>query len=894
MPLRRSGCRCGTEHVFDTGRVRELEVLGRRVSPSSLAGEHLLPLHPAAGPLTPRGGLQRGSVVAVHGPGPPRWRWVWWPVPSAAGSWVVGVGHARSSGSSPRPSWASTSSGWCWWTRRPGRQWATVVAALAEAFDVVLVRPTTRCGRATPAGSSPGSGSGAGCSCSSPAGAGAWPDAPDLTFTAVRPRVARAWRPRPRAPAGSASRLVQVAVDGRRAAARGRSATLWLPGPDGELAPRPALTRPFRDLGTPMLVQRVGEPAARSCWSRSDEPSGQQRDPGGVVPRLAGGGGRGGRSTSRPWWCTPTGWWPARRRPGPRGWSAGLRRREAQGRCPEAVLLADDPARDARAFEPVVGGLEALTPRVEVTRPGTCAFATRGPSRYYGGDDALADRVGRGARRRAPGPPRRSGSASPTGCSPPPRGPAAAPGAAAWSSRRAAAPPSSPPGRSRPLVEATIAEVAGLPRPHRRARRRAPPARAAHPRRGWPPCRPADVLARFGTDGRAAHRLARGLDARPLAARRPAPDLAVTAELDPPVERVDTAAFVAVGPGRRAARSAWAAGAWPAPASAIEAETEHGEAARAAAGATRAASARRPWPSGCAGSSTAGSSGSAATGPPPASPACSSTPTRWCAARGRQLGFWGGETRLDERAARALARVAGPARPRGRPGARAAGRAGPGRAGGAGAGARRSTWSTGRPARARPGWVTEPWPGRLPGRRRRRWSTPTRRRSTLARRGRAGRSGSAAGAASRAAPVRGGRRRPAARWRPGPGRGRPTSAGGTRPPTAAGPASRWSRGRHRPPPRPRGRPLAPRGHLRLMHGEGPAGPSPSHVIAARGRRCRTPRWCPRRPESGAADMKTTTRPSSETSGVAEWPRLCPPSERTDTRRTSEPSRRATK
>ena len=56
---------------------------------------------------------------------------------------------------------------------------------------------------------------------------------------------------------------------------------------------------------------------------------------------------------------------------------------------------------------------------------------------------------------------------------------------------------------------------------------------------------PTDVLGRFGDTGILLHRLARGLD-RPLATRRPAPELAVTAELDPPVERVDLLAFRAV------------------------------------------------------------------------------------------------------------------------------------------------------------------------------------------------------------------------------------------------------------------------------------------------------------------------------------------------------------
>src|ERR687892_52214 len=68
----------------------------------------------------------------------------------------------------------------------------------------------------------------------------------------------------------------------------------------------------------------------------------------------------------------------------------GLRRREAQGRCPELELLAHDPARDARAFEPVLVAVEELTPWVEVLRPGACAFPARGAARYHGGEPALA------------------------------------------------------------------------------------------------------------------------------------------------------------------------------------------------------------------------------------------------------------------------------------------------------------------------------------------------------------------------------------------------------------------------------------------------------------------------------------------------------------------------
>src|SRR4051812_26080038 len=43
----------------------------------------------------------------------------------------------------------------------------------------------------------------------------------------------------------------------------------------------------------------------------------------------------------------------------------GLRRREAQRRCPQVTVVDHDPAGDARAFEPLAGALDAITPGVE-------------------------------------------------------------------------------------------------------------------------------------------------------------------------------------------------------------------------------------------------------------------------------------------------------------------------------------------------------------------------------------------------------------------------------------------------------------------------------------------------------------------------------------------------
>jgi protein ImuB len=387
----------------------------------------------------------------------------------------------------------------------------------------------------------------------------------------------------------------------------------------------------------------------------------------------------------------------------------GLRRREAQGRCPQAELLAADPARDARAFEPAIAALDVLCPRVEITRPGSCALATRGPSRYHGGDEALAERVGAVL----------SGALG--GVAQVHVGVADGMLAATGAARRATpdTPVVVPAGASAAflapwpvttLVEAAVAEVAGLPEDRTaeivdvlgRLGLRTFGALAGVPA--------GDVLARFGTEGAVLRRLARGLDARPLAARHPAPDLVVTVELDPPVERVDTAAFVAVGLagelhqklGRRGLACTRVV---------VAAETEHGETLErcwrhegtlgAAAVAERVRWQLDGW-----------LSGSAATRPTAGITRLVLRPEEVVAARGRQLGFWGGETLLDERAARALARVAGLL------GAEAV--RVPERQGGRGPGEQLTMVPSmavdlveGRPA-ARPGWVSEPWPGRLP------------------------------------------------------------------------------------------------------------------------------------------------------------------------------------
>lgn len=58
--------------------------------------------------------------------------------------------------------------------------------------------------------------------------------------------------------------------------------------------------------------------------------------------------------------------------------------------CP-TLLEEGERGREARAFRRVVEALATFAARVDPVRPGVCAVPTRGPSRYFGGDAALAE-----------------------------------------------------------------------------------------------------------------------------------------------------------------------------------------------------------------------------------------------------------------------------------------------------------------------------------------------------------------------------------------------------------------------------------------------------------------------------------------------------------------------
>src|SRR5579875_1679454 len=243
------------------------------------------------------------------------------------------------------------------------------------------------------------------------------------------------------------------------------------------------------------------------------------------------------------------------------GVGPGLRKREAEERCPGLVLVGGDPARDARAWEPVVAAVEGLAVGVEVCAAGKLCLPARGPSRYFGGDAAAARRV-KAAAETAAGQP---------GCAVGVADGRLAATLAALSAQEAVV---VPPGGSREWLAPwpvsalgagfeelagllvrlgirTLGDLAALPGP--------------------------SVLARFGPSGEEARRLARGEDPLSHRPRRPPPDLACSASFDPPAERIEAAAFVAKALAGEMLDRLAAAG-LTAGAVSIEASTEHGEA----------------------------------------------------------------------------------------------------------------------------------------------------------------------------------------------------------------------------------------------------------------------------------------------------------------------------
>jgi len=212
------------------------------------------------------------------------------------------------------------------------------------------------------------------------------------------------------------------------------------------------------------------------------------------------------------------------------GIRVGMRRREAQSRCPELLVLPVDHDVAGRLFEPVVAAVEAVAPGIEVLRPGMIGCSARGPRRYFGSEEAAAEKIidviealdvearigiadvlavavlaARQQRIVPEGGDREFCAGLPI-------------------VELAREPAIAPPERA-DLVDllirlgiTTVGAFAALPEER--------------------------VATRFGTDALVAHRLARGMAERGVSRRHIPQELAIEQLCDPPLDRVDTAAFL--------------------------------------------------------------------------------------------------------------------------------------------------------------------------------------------------------------------------------------------------------------------------------------------------------------------------------------------------------------
>jgi protein ImuB len=207
----------------------------------------------------------------------------------------------------------------------------------------------------------------------------------------------------------------------------------------------------------------------------------------------------------------------------------GLRRREAQARCPQLHVVTADPARDARFFEGVTAAVDDVVPRAEVLRPGLLVLPVGGAARYFGSEQAAAERLIDAVA--AAGAECQLGIADQlsTAVFAARAGAVVEPGQdakflAPLPIRQLSIEPSlSGPGRDnledllRRMGIRTLGQFAALSR--------------------------TDVTSRFGADAVIAHRFACGEPMRGPSGCDAPPDLDVALQCDPPIERVDAAAF---------------------------------------------------------------------------------------------------------------------------------------------------------------------------------------------------------------------------------------------------------------------------------------------------------------------------------------------------------------
>jgi hypothetical protein len=217
----------GHHPALRTASPDALRQIAERVAPVALAAEQALPVLPAFAPLVPGGGLRRGTTVSVTGAGGATSLALALAAgPSAAGSWSVAVGFPDLGLAAAAELGLALDRLAVVGPPDPAT-WSTVVAALVEAFDVVLVRPPrhVRAGDARRLAARTRERG----AIVVQVGSTALPS--DLRFTVADTE----WQGLGTGHGHLTARRVRVTVDGRREAARPRQADLWLLDPDGRV-----------------------------------------------------------------------------------------------------------------------------------------------------------------------------------------------------------------------------------------------------------------------------------------------------------------------------------------------------------------------------------------------------------------------------------------------------------------------------------------------------------------------------------------------------------------------------------------------------------------------------------------------------------------------------------
>lgn len=224
-----AGSALAAVQVARSSPARDLDVLRRAEAlstPDALALTKTLPLLEVLQPLVPGGALRRGITVGVDGPGSTTLAVGLGAAASAAGSWTA-VAGVPDLGLAAAGELGIVLDRLLVVADPPPDAWATVVAALLDAVDLVLVRPPARLGAADARRLQARARERGAVLCTL---GDAWPHPADVRLTVAT----STWV----GPAGAGSgrleaRRVEVVGGGRGAAARERRLTLWLPGPDG-------------------------------------------------------------------------------------------------------------------------------------------------------------------------------------------------------------------------------------------------------------------------------------------------------------------------------------------------------------------------------------------------------------------------------------------------------------------------------------------------------------------------------------------------------------------------------------------------------------------------------------------------------------------------------------